>query len=168
MNPTEWCSTRLQRSRFTCQNLYFVSQSFCYGGVGISGITEISGIDSLAIMNLDRMKAKMPGPRPRFESASNAHGNNRDTQFVCQDCRAFSEFGYTSIDRTCTFGENQEHSIAFQSCGSNLHCANEVCIWINRDDVTNLCKPPGKCILPVVAVAKNEDIVNDSSRQRRN
>src|SRR5262245_7742882 len=104
-------SPRLQRSRVTCQNLYVVSQSLSYGSIGIRTGTKSHWVDRVAVMNLDTMKPETAAARPGFKSSTNANRNNRNTEFVSQDGCPFPEFGNTSVNRTRTFGEDQENPV---------------------------------------------------------
>ena len=56
----------------------------------------------------------------------------------------------------------------FEADRANLHCANQVHVRIDRNDVAHARKPPRKGALPVIAVAMNEDLVNDTARKNGN
>ena len=113
------------------------------------------------------MKSKAAASRPCFECSLDADRYNRNPQFVRQNRRASLELRNVAIDGTRTLGKNQQNSAVFESNSADLHCANEVDVGIDRNNIAHLCKPPRKRALPVIAITVYEYVVKDTARENR-
>src|SRR5438105_10978670 len=112
-------------------------------------------------MNRNRMKVETAAPGPDFECPPDADRNDWNSQFISQDRCAFFELGNSAVDCPRTFGENEQRPCSLQPGRADLHCPNKIHIRIDGNDTAKLSKPSRERTLPVIAVAENEDVIDD-------